>query len=121
MVNSRGRPEIVIGDRQTLARALASEFLSHGVAAIGARGRFVIALSGGSIATEFYSDLARLDFDWSRTDFFWVDERAVPPTHPDSNFGAARSSWLNPARVPPSSLHPMPADQPDLEQAAKGN
>ena len=46
------------------------------------------------------------------------DERAVPPGHPDSNYGAARSLWLNPAGVPASSVFRMPADAPDLDRAA---
>jgi 6-phosphogluconolactonase len=115
----RRTPEIVVGDKQTLTRVLTKEFVLRGAAAIEARGRFVVALSGGSLATEFYPALARLEFDWTRTEFFWVDERAVPPMHPDSNFRAARSSWFDPARVPPTNVHPMAADRQDLEQAAK--
>jgi 6-phosphogluconolactonase len=117
-VDEIATPRIVIGDKEKLRRELASEFMSRGAAAIAARGRFVVALSGGSVATEFYPALAHLPFDWSRTDFFWVDERAVPPSHQDSNYRVARANWLGPANVPARCIHRMEAERNDLEQAA---
>ncbi|HEV7499393.1 MAG TPA: 6-phosphogluconolactonase, partial [Vicinamibacteria bacterium] len=46
------------------------------------------------------------------------DERAVPPGHPDSNYGLARSLWLDPAGVPAERVHRMRADAPDLDEAS---
>jgi 6-phosphogluconolactonase len=78
-----------------------------------------LALSGGSVATTFLPILAaRARVDWSATDVFFADERAVPPGDPESNYGLARSLWFDPAGVPAGRVHRMPADRPDLEQAA---
>jgi 6-phosphogluconolactonase len=100
--------------RERLARRLEREALE----AIAARGRFSVALAGGSVASSYFPRLAAVPVDWSRTDFFWGDERAVPPDHPESNFGVARRLWLEPARVPAERIHRMEAEAPDSEGAA---
>ena len=53
-------------------------------------GRFIVALPGGSVAPAFFPALAEIAIDWTRIEVFWIDERAVPPDHPDSNYGARR-------------------------------
>jgi 6-phosphogluconolactonase len=112
-------PEIVTGDRSEIERALASEFQRAASDAIAARGAFRVALSGGSIAPLFFTSLARLPLDWSRIDFFWADERAVPPDHADSNFAEADRLWLTPAAVPAARIHRIHGENPDLRQAAQ--
>ena len=62
--------------------------------------------------------LATVPFDWSATHVFWVDERSVPPSSPDSNFSLADSLWLASSGARPSNIHRMPADDPDLDAAA---
>jgi 6-phosphogluconolactonase len=79
-----------------------------------ARGRFALAIPGGSVVPA----LRALTLDWERAHIFWVDERAVPPSSHDSNFGLARTLWLDPAGAPPSAIHRMPADEADLNAAA---
>jgi 6-phosphogluconolactonase len=111
--------DVVIGDLGTLGDRLAG-VLEAGVRAMpGDRAAFTLALSGGSVATELFPRLAAADVDWERTEFFWVDERAVPPASPESNYGVAAALWLWPAGVPPERIHPMPADDPDLARAAR--
>jgi len=110
--------ETVVDKAESLAESLAARFEEEARHAVAARGRFTVALPGGSVATSFFPRLARVPFDWSRTDFFWGDERAVPPDHADSNYAAARSLWLTPAGVPEASVHRMKAEEPDLAQAA---
>jgi len=110
--------ETLVDKAESLAESLAVRFEAEGRHAVAARGRFLVALPGGSVATSFFPRLARVPFDWSRTDFFWGDERAVPPDHADSNYAAARSLWLTPAGVPEASVHRMKAEEPDLAQAA---
>jgi 6-phosphogluconolactonase len=111
-------PEIVVGESDDLAARLAALFEDDGRRALDARGRFALAVPGGSVATTFFPGLAQLCFDWTRTDFFWCDERAVPPDDPDSNYALARALWLAPAGVAPERVHRMPAEIPDLEHAA---
>jgi 6-phosphogluconolactonase len=111
--------DTLIADTTTLGQALASDFLEEGTRAIAARGKFTIAIPGGSVASTFFPHLAQLSFDWSRTEFFWTDERAVSPDDPESNYGVARSLWLQPAGVPAAQIHRMPADRSDLETASR--
>jgi len=111
-------PEIIVDKPADLPETFARRFEGEARAAFGARGRFSLALPGGSVATSLFPRLARLSLDWSRTHFFWGDERAVPPDDPESNFGVARRLWLEPAGVPAASIHRMEADAPDLERAA---
>jgi 6-phosphogluconolactonase len=113
------RPEIHKGEAPGLSARLVSLLEDQAERARTGRGAFAIALPGGSVAAILFPDLARAQCDWSRVHFYWGDERAVPPDHPDSNYGLARKLWLGPAGVPDGNVHRMPADTPDLAQAAR--
>lgn len=111
-------PEILVGAPEKAADALARRLEAEARAAIAARGRFALALPGGTTATRLLPRLAAADLDWTRTHCFWSDERAVPPTDPESNYGLARALLLEPARVPATCIHRMKADADDLAAAA---
>ena len=111
-------PEVIVGETQQLTQAAVRIFAEEQARALPDRGRFAIALSGGSVATSLFPSLASAGLDWSRTDVFWADERAVPPDDPESNYGLARRLLLEPAAVPFERVHRMEADAPDLERAA---
>jgi 6-phosphogluconolactonase len=109
--------------RADLAEAAADRIVELARNAIRRRGRFALALSGGSTPRLIYPLLAaspRVDaVDWSRVHLFWGDERAVPPDHPESNYGLARELLLDHLpRLRPSLVHRMPADAADREAAA---
>ena len=87
--------------------------------AIEARGSFSWALPGGSVATEGFPRLAVAPIRWPRVDFFWGDERGVPPTHPDSNYAVAEVLLLSKISADPKRIHRMPAEQGDLVAAAR--
>src|SRR5439155_22272490 len=106
-------------DGSDIERGLVAVFQIAASAPIAARAAFRVALAGGSIARLFFPSLARLPLDWSSVDFFWADERAVPPHHPDSNFGEADRLWLTPAGVPAERIHRIHGEDPDLRQAAQ--
>jgi 6-phosphogluconolactonase len=112
-------PRVVIGDIAQLQHALANEFEALAAEVIARRGKCIVALSGGSIAPTFFPTLATLQVNWTRVEFVWVDERAVPPDHADSNYAIASRLLLVPARVPAERIHRMPGELPDLEQAAR--
>jgi 6-phosphogluconolactonase len=112
-------PEIHVGQAPGLSARLARLLEDQAGRARKERGVYAVALPGGSAAGILFPELARAQCDWSRVAFFWGDERAVPPEHPDSNYGLARKLWLDPARVPAASVHRMPADAPDLKRAAR--
>jgi 6-phosphogluconolactonase len=113
------RPETIVDEPGGLAETLAALLERESREALAARGRFSLALTGGSVAEAFFPRLARVRLDWSRTEVFWGDERAVPPSHPDSNYGRARALWFDPAGVPPERLHRMEGDSADLAAAAE--
>jgi 6-phosphogluconolactonase len=107
----------------TVAEAAADRIVASARNAIRRRGRFRIALSGGSAPRLVYPLLIapprRDAVDWSKVEFFWGDERAVPPDDPESNYGLARRLLLdNLPGVRAESVHRMPADEPDPEAAA---
>ena len=113
-----GDCEIVVDDIAALRQIVSSEILARSDEAIGRRGRFVLAVPGGSVASTFFPVLAGLHVDWAHADLFWIDERAVRPDHPDSNYALASSLLLQPAGVPPSRVHRMRGEL-DLEEAAQ--
>lgn len=110
--------EVYAAEPDELLERLGREFSSEAGRAIGRRGFVAIALPGGSVAVTCFPSLAALPLDWPRTHFFWVDERAVPASDPESNYALARDLWLERAGVPDASIHRMPADRPDLTAAA---
>lgn len=112
-------PRIVVDDLPRLQEILATEFQTQAAEVIARREKFIIALPGGSVASAFFPTLAALAVDWTRIEIFWIDERAVPPDHPDSNFALASALLLAPARVPGPRTHRMYGELPDLEQAAR--
>jgi 6-phosphogluconolactonase len=80
-----------------------------------------VALSGGSTPKGFYEALVSSQeakaLDWSRIIFFWSDERACPPAHPDSNFGLAMH-YFEKEPFSKATFFRMPADAKDLQKAA---
>jgi 6-phosphogluconolactonase len=110
---------VVVGDLAELQRTLGMEFEARASDIIGRRGKCIVALTGGSVAPAFFPTLARVTVDWTRVEIFWIDERAVPPDHPDSNYALALRLLLVPARVPAERVHRMPGELPDLAQAAR--
>jgi 6-phosphogluconolactonase len=111
-------PDVLVGDADEIRKALVRDFHAEAMQALAANGSFSVALPGGSVAVNTFSALSSLDVDWRRLHFFWADERAVDPSDPESNYGAARRTWLEPARIPAHAIHRMPADSVDLERAA---
>ncbi len=89
-------------------------------AAIVARGRASLALSGGNTPRPAYEQLAaQPGLDWSKISIFWIDERAVPPTHARSNFRLAQESLLSRAPIPAANVHRMQGEAADLAGAAR--
>lgn len=78
--------------------------------AIQQRGKFAVALSGGSTPKAIYEHLAkRTDLDWNKIWLFWSDERNVPPDHPDSNYHMAMKT-LGKLPIPPNQIFRMKAE-----------
>lgn len=100
----------IVENPQALARAAADEFLRRAVAAAQQKGKFMVALSGGSTPKALYSLLAtdpalQRDLPWDNVHVFWGDERPVPPDHADSNFRMAHEALLSKVLVPVGNVH----------------
>ena len=84
---------------------------------------FYAALSGGLTPRLMYQILAGRALlgriEWQNVQLFQVDERCVPPDHPDSNYRMIREALLDNADIPPENFHRMHAEEPDLEQVAR--
>jgi len=111
-------PEIIVATRERLIAEFVRRFELHSANAIAARGRFSMAISGGSVAQTFLPALVAATVDWPRVDVFWCDERAVPAADPESNYGAALALLFSTLPGPRAVLHPMPTDVPDLARGA---
>jgi 6-phosphogluconolactonase len=98
-------------DAEQLTQAAAEQFTALAQTAINERGRFTVALSGGSTPRALFQLLATDSFtariDWSSVQVFWGDERGVPPEHPDSNYRMASETLLDYVPVPESNVHRM--------------
>ena len=117
------RPDLhVYATPQLAVEALAQAVRGLSADSVAARGRFTVALSGGSTPAALYRLLASPpladDIDWSRWHVFWGDERCVPPDHPDSNFGMARRTLLDHVPIPPSQVYRMVGEDPPQQAAA---
>ncbi|MFL5624993.1 MAG: 6-phosphogluconolactonase [Ktedonobacteraceae bacterium] len=110
-------------DTNTLSQQAAQYIVRLVQESIVTRGRFSIALSGGSTPKVLYgllgSEPYRDQIDWSKVDIFWSDERCVPPDSPDSNYAMAREVLLSRAPLSPQQVHRMPAERPDHDAAAQ--
>ena len=107
---------------QELFEAAAEEVLRAAKEAVEQRGRFTIALSGGSTPKNLFNLLAtnaRTVLPWDRTFFFWGDERHVPPTDPDSNYHMAEETMLSKIPVAAGNVFRMAAENPDAAAAAE--
>jgi 6-phosphogluconolactonase len=98
-------------DLESLSQAAAQLFARLAAEAVKTRGRFSVALSGGSTPRRTYEILAqppyREQISWDRVHVFWGDERCVPLSDPRSNARLAREAWLDHVPVPQKQTHPI--------------
>lgn len=109
-------------DSQAMADAAAAFVLEVGKEAIRIKGRFFIALSGGTTPATLYRALTAPSvtdrFDWSRTTFFFSDERCVPPDDPRSNYALAKKALFTPLNIAPSQVYRMAGESKGPQAAA---
>ncbi|WP_373546912.1 6-phosphogluconolactonase [Chamaesiphon sp.] len=110
-------PEVLVyPDRSALIEAALALIVERILTAINERQSCTIALSGGSTPQPLYAALAGADLPWQQIQIFWGDERYVPATDPDSNYGMTKRVWLDLVPIPAANIHPMPTGlaQPQL-------
>ena len=106
-------------DPPALAQGLADYLLLAMQAAVGRKQPLRIALSGGSTPALFYEEMGRRSthIPWPILHIYFSDERAVPPDHPESNFGLAQALWLKKA-PPHAHIYRIPGEQ-GADEAAR--
>jgi 6-phosphogluconolactonase len=106
---------------QELFHAAAEEVIHAATDAIAQRGRFSIALSGGSTPKNLYTLIAAnasATLPWDKMFFFWGDERDVPQDDADSNYRMAKESLLSRVPIPAGNIFPIPTGKGDAGAAA---
>jgi 6-phosphogluconolactonase len=109
---------IVHADADAVAREAARFIAAEARAAIDARGRFVMALSGGRTPWVMLRALGAEEVSWEGVHVAQVDERVAPAGHPDRNLTHLLESLLEHAPLRREQIHAMPVESPHLEVAA---
>jgi len=123
-VTTRTRLKLIVAKDRAELRRVAAEILARKIqAAVSARGRCTIALSGGSTPGPVYQELGDSDLarkvPWSQLEIYFADERAVPLDDPESNYRLVKETLLRSHPDLLGQVFRMPADAADRDQAAK--
>ncbi len=117
------RDVIVCSSTDELCHKAAAEFVTLAQKAQRNRGRFAVALSGGTTPRALYSLLAAPEYTeeifWPQVHLFWGDERCVPPDHADSNYRMVHESLLSKIQIPGANVHRMAGEKEPQVAAAE--
>ena len=108
----------VLADADAVARAAAKFIAAEARAAVSARGRFVVGISGGRTPWQMLRALANESVSWKNVHVVQVDERVAPVGDPDRNLTHLRDSLLERTPLPSEQIHAMPVEEDNLEAAA---
>ena len=108
----------VLVDAEAVANRAAAVIAEEARAAVSARGRFVLAVSGGKTPWVMLRALANEEVPWTHVHVVQVDERVAPAGHTERNLTHLHDSLLERAPLRPEQIHAMPVEAPDLEAAA---
>ena len=116
------QPDIrICEDAAALAQQTTDIFVRLAQESVATRGRFTVALAGGSTPKAAYAMLASAAYrdrlPWQQTHFFWGDERHVPPEHEDSNYRMAYEAMLSKVAIPADHIYRIAAEK-EAQQAA---
>jgi 6-phosphogluconolactonase len=109
----------ILADAETVARKAAGIIAAEARNATAARGRFILAVSGGHTPWQMLRDLANEEVPWPAFHVVQVDERIAPAGDPDRNLTHLRESLLSHAPLKPEQIHAMPVEADDLDAAAR--
>jgi 6-phosphogluconolactonase len=108
----------IFDDAEAVARKAAALIADDARTAVAARGRFVMAVSGGKTPWVMLRHLAGESLPWKQIHVVQVDERVAPAGHPDRNLTHLHESLLDHAPIPRDNIHAMPVEEADLNAAA---
>jgi 6-phosphogluconolactonase len=109
----------VLADAQAAAERAAGIIAQDARAAVATRGKFSMAVSGGTTPWVMLRALANEDVPWGAVEVFQVDERVAPDGDKDRNLTHLHESLLEHAPISREQIHAMPVELPDLEAAAQ--
>ena len=107
----------VFANAQEAAAACGAAIFDRLREAVAKSGTASVAFSGGSSPKRMFAWMVDQSFEWSGVRIFWVDERCVPPDHPDSNYGMTRAALLD--RIRPAGVYRIQGELPPDEAAAR--
>jgi 6-phosphogluconolactonase len=110
----------ILANADSVARAAAALVAAEARAAVEARGRFILAVSGGHTPWQMLRALAKEQVPWDRVHVAQVDERVAPAGDPDRNLTHLQESLLTEVPMRPEQLHAMPVESGDLLAGARG-
>lgn len=118
------REVLIFENAESLCKAAAVEFVRAADEAVATKGSFTVALSGGSTPKNLYgllaTDLAlRSTIPWGKLNFFFGDERHVPPDSPESNYRMAQEAMFSRAPIAAAQIARIKGEYPDAAQAAR--
>jgi 6-phosphogluconolactonase len=108
----------VYADDDAVARKAATVIAADMRAAVTARGRYIMGVSGGHTPWLMLRALADEPLPWQQVHVVQVDERVAPQADPDRNLAHLRASLLTRVPLPPGNAHAMPVEATDLDRAA---
>ncbi len=108
----------VLTNAEAVAKKAAAVIAEEARAAVAARGRFLMAVSGGKTPWIMLRALADEAVPWKQVHVVQVDERVAPAGHADRNLTHLRETLLEHAPLREEQIHAMPVEAPDLEAAA---
>jgi 6-phosphogluconolactonase len=109
----------VLRDAEAVARRGAAVIADEAWRAVQARGRFLLATSGGDTPWRMLTLLAELPMPWPQVHLFQVDERVVEATDPARNLARLLASLVHRVAIAPDHVHAMPVDDDDLDSGAE--
>jgi len=109
----------ILTDADAVARKAAEIIAAEARTAVKARGRFIVAVSGGHTPWQMLRALANEDVPWEGVSVVQVDERVAPAGDPDRNLTHLYESLLEHAPLRREQIYAMPVEAPELESAAE--
>src|SRR5882724_12481195 len=109
----------ILTDADAVARKAAEIIAAEARTAVKARGRFIVAVSGGHTPWQMLRALANEDVPWEGVNVVQVDERVAPAGHPERNLTHLYESLLEHAPLRREQIYAMPVESTELETVAE--
>jgi 6-phosphogluconolactonase len=109
----------ILPNSDAIAERAADMISAEATASVSARGRFIIAFSGGRTPARMLRALSDREMPWLQTFVFQVDERVVPDGDAERNLSQLKQNLLARVPLPDDNILTMPVEEPNLESAAR--